>query len=190
MRSLILRLAGCSEEFPGTPAPCGRSLRRLEDLRKPAESGPSENRPDSGVREPPSAQAVQSRERTPVARPATLPFAERGGRRASDREWLCSGERSRRKIGPRGNKAVALQKAFLHCKEPPLGTNPSARARPDFSHSRISRALAQITPARQAPFPADSTPWLRTPDISLPRSPFLVSGNANSLRARIPWLPC
>src|SRR5580700_9766557 len=164
--------------------------RRSEDLRKPAESDPSENGPDSEVRELPSARAAQSRERTPVARPPTLPFAERGEPRASDTEWPCSAGKSRRKIGPHRNKAVALQKAFLHYKEPLLGTNPSTRATPDFSRSRISRALVQTIPARQAPFPVGSTPWLRMPGISLPHIPFLIFGNVNSLRERIPALPC
>ena len=163
---------------------------RPEDRRKPVEFGPSENAPDSEVREPPNARAAQSPGRIPLALPPIRRLAQTTARRASDKAPPYSVGRSRRKTWPRRYKAVEIQKAFPHYKEPPLGTNPSARATPGFSHSRISRELVQITPARQAPFPVGSTPWLRKPGISLPRIPFLIFGIANSLRERIPWLPC
>src|ERR1700691_1598547 len=163
---------------------------RQKGRRKPAEFVPSENAPDSAALELPNAPGVRSRAKTLHARLQAPRFAETDARATSGKARPCSAGRIHQKIRPRPNTAAALQTAGLHCKEPRLGTNPSTTATPGFSRSQISRAPEQIIPASPALFPADWTPWLHKPGISLPRTPFPVSGNANNLRARSLSLRC
>src|SRR6202522_4097313 len=132
MRFSVLHHASCCAGSPAIRGLSGRNRKPRRNFRKPAESAPSKNAPDSGAPELPSGRGVRSREQTPPA-PRPIPrFAARGARAVSGKVQLCWVEKIRRRIAPRRSTACALQTGGLHCKEPRLGTNPSATATPGF----------------------------------------------------------
>src|SRR5580704_16133735 len=164
--------------------------KRSIDLRKFAESAPSENAPGSEGTEPLDARGALWHARIPLLRLAGLRFAAKGGRGAGGREPPYWAGTSRRKIPPRPHQAGAIQTAFLPCKEPRLDTNPSARATQDSFRLQIWLALARTVRALPTLSRADCRPWPQKPGTSLPRTPYPISENAENLRGRIPLLPC